>query len=349
MTRKIVLALVMAALTAALIIAGPDARADGEEGERRDREHAERERDGDRHEEAERGDREHAERERDGDRHEEAERGDREHAERERDRREEAERDKRRERDERRERERRRVVFVGPREVGRRDKARIQMDGRLNVVDAAYCRMAEIYCDRRRYKEAVAALEQVVKKSPDKRAVSLAHLNLARVYRHQLNNADQAVAEYKQVTGEFAHVAQGELAEIFAQDGRVDDAAKVFRNIAAEGKDPAQRVLALQRLADLMMENGRTEEALAALRKLVAAVSYDEAADISKQLRKQEDLRFQREREEHERARIRMLRAWRARRNARQRQRADRGRVRVRRDDGDEDDRARPERDDDDE
>jgi len=185
---------------------------------------------------------------------------------------------------------------------------RLRHDRRLNVKDAAYYQIAEIHLAQRRGADAVAALERLVQKSPDPLAVSLTHLNLGDLYHKELAHPKKAIEAYKKVRGEFAPEAHRQLARMFEEVGQIDEAAQQLENIAEHAKDPVQKVVALQQLADLLRRNGREDEAVAALQRLIQAVDYDQAAKIAKTLRDEQDRREKMEREEYERARGRLLR-----------------------------------------
>ena len=204
----------------------------------------------------------------------------------------------------------------GPMAEPARAKA-LRHDERLNVIDRAYYEIAEIHLAKKKYEDAVAALEQLIKKSPDKRAVSLTRLNLAELYRKQLADTKRAIEEYKKVTGEFALAAQTRLAQLFEELDQIDEAVEQFENIAKTATDKTQKVLALGQLAGLLARNGREDEAIAVLQRLIKSVSYEEAAKISKALLEEKELREQREQKEHERARAQMMRAWQQRLGAR--------------------------------
>ncbi len=188
---------------------------------------------------------------------------------------------------------------------------RLKHDRRLNVIDAAYYEIAEIRLARKQYEEAVAALRQLVASSPDPRAVALTRLNLAELYRGELGNNEQAIQEYKQVTGEFAAEAQRRLAELFGELDQIDEAVEHFEGVAKNATDKTQQVLALRQLADLLVRSGRTEDGVAVLQRLIKAVSYDEAADIAKTLAESEERRDAAERrDDAERTRALMMRPW---------------------------------------
>jgi tetratricopeptide (TPR) repeat protein len=205
------------------------------------------------------------------------------------------------------ERERRKAV--AHRRSGGAD-GRLRYDGRLNVIDQAYFQIAEIHLGQDEHEQAVAALERLVQKSPDKRAVSLAHLNLAELYRSELNLPAKAVAEYKQVTGEFAAPALRRLAELFEELGQVDQAVEQFDALAKSTADATTKILALRELAELLVRNHRPGEAVAVLQRLTRAVSYEEAAKITKSLREAQERNEDREQEERERVRLRTMKAW---------------------------------------
>ena len=204
---------------------------------------------------------------------------------------------------------------------------RLKHDERLNVIDDAYYRIAEIHIHTKEYGKAVEALQQLLKTSPDKLAISLTHLNLAEIYRKELDNKKQAIAEYRKVTGEYAIDAQKRLASLFEELDQIDEAVDQFEAIIKATPDKMQKVLALRELAELLFRNEREDEAVGVLQRLTKAVTYDEAKEVSKAL---VVIRAQREEaEESRRGREReaRTRAWRDRFGGRRRRRpaADRG------------------------
>jgi len=217
------------------------------------------------------------------------------------------------------------MVQVGPGEVfanpmGKPDapqNRRLRYDPRLNVVDIAHYRIAEIRIARKQYEKAVVALEQLIKKPASDLAVSLTHLNLAELYRRQIANPQKAIEEYKKVTGEFAREAQMRLAQMFEELDQVDEAVEQFEGIVKSSTDPVQKVLALRALAELLERNGREDEAIAVLQRLIQSVSYDQAARISTVLRKAQKQREQQQKEAYERRRMQMMQRWQQRWRAR--------------------------------
>ena len=189
--------------------------------------------------------------------------------------------------------------------------ARFKHDSRLNVIDDAYYRIAEVYIQQKEYINALESLQRLIKSSPDKLAVSLTHLNLAELYRKELNNKENAIAEYKKVTGEYAIEAQRRLATLFEELNQIDEAVAAFEAIVKTAPDKMHKVLALRELAELLFRNDRADEAVATLQQLTKAVSYAEAKDITKQLLEAEEQRekaAQQERERERAARVRTLR-----------------------------------------
>lgn len=185
---------------------------------------------------------------------------------------------------------------------------RLKHDERLNVIDAAYYQIAEIHLAKKQYEKAVSSLEQLLKSSPDARALSLTHLNLATIYRKQLNNTDKAVAEYKKVTGEYAAEAQEQLTAMLEELDQVDRAVAELEDIAKNSTDSMQKVLALRRLSEVLLRNGREDEAIDALQRIVKAVTYDDAQKIAKALVDEQDRRDREELKDQERARLQMMR-----------------------------------------
>ena len=186
-------------------------------------------------------------------------------------------------------------------------QGRLRHDERLNVIDAAYYKIAEIHLAKKEYGPAVTALERLIAKTPDELAKSLTHFNLAELYRKELANTKKAIQEYKVVTGEYTLDALRRLAQLFEELNQIDEAAQVFESIIGNTKDTVQKVLALRELAGLLARNGRGDEAIAALQRLTTSVSYDEARRISKVLLEVRDLREKRERQGQERARLQMM------------------------------------------
>jgi len=185
---------------------------------------------------------------------------------------------------------------------------RLKHDERLNVIDDAYYRIAEIHIHKKEYAKAVEALQQLLKTSPDKLAISLTHLNLAEIYRKELDNKQQAIAEYRNVTGEYAIDAQKRLASLFEELDQIDEAVDQFEAIIKATPDKMQKVLALRELAELLFRNNREDEAVGVLQRLTKAVTYDEAKEVSKALvaivaQRQEAEKDRREREREARMR----------------------------------------------
>lgn len=186
-------------------------------------------------------------------------------------------------------------------------QGRLRDDERLNVIDSAYYKIAEIHLAKKEYGPAVTALERLIEKTPDELAKSLTHLNLAELYRKELANTKKAVQEYKIVTGEYALDALRRLAQLFEELDQIDEAAREFESIIRNAKDNMQKVLALRELAGLLARSGRGDEAIAALQRLTTSVSYDEARRISKALLEVRDLREKRAQQGQERARLQMM------------------------------------------
>jgi tetratricopeptide (TPR) repeat protein len=179
----------------------------------------------------------------------------------------------------------------------------LRLDDRLNIVDMAYYQIAGIHLNRKQYDQVAATLEQLIKKSPDKAAVSLTHFNLAELYRTKLNNKERAVAEYKLVTGRYAAYAMRRLASLFEETKEIDEAVEQLEALGKTSKDNAQKVMALKELAALLTRSGRHDEAIAALRTLIGAVSYDEAAEVSKVLQAEAERREQKTQKAFDRSR----------------------------------------------
>jgi len=190
---------------------------------------------------------------------------------------------------------------------------RLRYDERLNFIDAAYFQVAELQVGKKEYQQAVAALEKLIEKSPDPFAKSLAHLNLAELYRKELGNSDKAVAEYKKVTGELALDAQQRLAQLFEELDKVDEAVEQFESLVKGSTDLIQKALAYRNLAELLARNGRSEEAIAVLQRLIQSLDYSDAAKISKALLAERDRRDQQQQRAQQRAQTRMVNMWRQR------------------------------------
>ncbi len=179
--------------------------------------------------------------------------------------------------------------FAGARgKPGLNSLVRLTRDPRLNVLDEAYFFIAEIHVKDKKYDKAVEAFQRLLDNSPDKLAISLAHLNMAELYRSELGNKTQAIAEYKKVTGDYAADAQKRLAALFEELDQIDEAVATFETLIRTTGDKLQKVLALQELADMLFRNGRGEEAVAALVMLTKAVNYEEAKEITKTLNEME-------------------------------------------------------------
>jgi len=208
---------------------------------------------------------------------------------------------------------------------------RLKHDDRLNVIDDAYYRIAEIHIYKKEYPKAVEALQQLLKTSPDKLAISLTHLNLAELYRKELDDKKQAIAEYQKVTGEYAIDAQKRLAGLFEELDQVDEAVNQFEAIIRATQDKMQKVSALRELAELLFRSEREDEAVAVLQRLTKAVTYDEARELSKALAVVRAHREEVERGRLERERQARMRAWRDRFRGRRRRPAGDRRMRPER------------------
>ena len=202
-------------------------------------------------------------------------------------------------------------VFLNPMgKPGAPQNRTLRYDPRLNVVDAAHYQIAEIHIAKKQYEKAVVALEQLIKAPPSDLVVSLTHLNLAELYRKQIANPKRAIEEYKKVTGEFALDAQMRLAQMFEELDQIDEAVEQFEGIVKNSTDPVQKVLALRALAGLLERNGREDEAVAVLQRLIKSVSYDQATQISATLRKAQERREQRQKEAYERRQMQIKQQW---------------------------------------
>jgi tetratricopeptide (TPR) repeat protein len=209
--------------------------------------------------------------------------------------------------------EREQLERGGPLGVAARNKGRdgdLLRDDRMTILDHTYYDIAAIHLARNRHEEAVGALSQLLKSSPDLRVIALTHLNLAEIYRRRLSNTDKAVEEYRKVTGPLAQEAQERMAAMFEELDRLDDAIRTFESIANTATDKTQKALALRQLARLLARNGREDEAVAALRKLTETIDHKEAEKITTALREEQERRIEREREKMERARMEMMRQW---------------------------------------
>ncbi len=194
--------------------------------------------------------------------------------------------------------------------AGQRSAKQLRHDQRLNVIDATYYEIAEIYLAKKQHEEAVAVLEQLIRQSPDDLAKSLTYLNLASIYRQQLNNPEKALAYYEKVTGEYTPEALDQVALTFENLGQVDRAVEYFEKMAKRPRDNMQKVLALRKLAQLLVRNDREEEAIAALWRLTKAVSYQQAGEISKVLLETQARRAELQQQESQRMRTEMMRRW---------------------------------------
>jgi len=192
--------------------------------------------------------------------------------------------------------------FAGQDQAQPAANQRMRHDERFNVLDEAYYQIAELHLAKSRYPDAVAALEQLLKNSPDDRAKALTHLNLAEIYRRSLNNTDKAIEEYGLVTGEYAQPALEQLAQMFESQGKIDAAAAQLQKVADTTQDPTQKVLALKALADLYARAHREDDAIHALQALTKAVSYEQAVAISKALADEQIRREQQATRERERS-----------------------------------------------
>lgn len=191
------------------------------------------------------------------------------------------------------------------------DLRRFRHDERLNVIDDAYYRIAEVHVQQKTYDQAAEAFQQLIKKSPDKLAVSLTHFNLAELYRKELSNKKEAIAEYKKVTGDYTIEAQRRLASLFEELAQIDEAVATFEAIVKTTADKMQKVLALRELAELLFRNERQDEAVATLQGLTRAVTYDEATGIAKELlavRERQEKATQQERDRARAARMQQFR-----------------------------------------
>ena len=156
-------------------------------------------------------------------------------------------------------------------------------DPRLNVVDSAIYQIAEIHLANRKYADAVAALEQLAKTTTDSFTASLTCLNIGDIQRVYFAQQSKAAEAYLKVTGELADLACERVARMYEELNQVDEAVKALKKTADETKDSLQKYCSLNSLAQLCLRNGRTDDALDAL-KQIAAIPSDEAASITKKL-----------------------------------------------------------------
>jgi tetratricopeptide (TPR) repeat protein len=180
---------------------------------------------------------------------------------------------------------------------------RLKSDVRLNVIDDAYCRIAEVHVSQKSFDKAIEALQRMAKKSPDKLAVSLAHLNMAELYRKEMDKKKLAITEYKAVTGEYTLEAQRRLATLFEEMKEIDQAVATFEELVKASPDKMQKVLALRELADLLYRNQRADEAVAVLQSLTEVVNYKEAEEVTKTLRETAEQRQKAATEQREQTR----------------------------------------------
>ena len=170
----------------------------------------------------------------------------------------------------------------------RAERLRAERDGgefliqneRLNDVDRAHYRIAEIHTRKQRYEQAVEELVKVVENSPDPFAVSLSHLNIATFYRRHLGDPDRAIIEYARVTGELRDRAQTEMVGTHAELGEFDKAAALLEQFIEQTDDPARKIELLNNVADLYLQAEQEDKAIAALQRIIDTLSYEQAQEL---------------------------------------------------------------------
>ncbi|MEW6355695.1 MAG: tetratricopeptide repeat protein [Planctomycetota bacterium] len=152
--------------------------------------------------------------------------------------------------------------------------------GDLNVVDKAFYTVAQLLYEKGEYENAIKELSKVVDESPDERAKAGAHLVAGHIYRFKLQQTDQALAEYKQVTGDLADRAMKSMIQCYETMGQPDQAAKVLEDRLMQATQTQEKAFILNEVANIYRRAGNIDKAIETLRRIPQMITYDEAEAI---------------------------------------------------------------------
>jgi tetratricopeptide (TPR) repeat protein len=163
-------------------------------------------------------------------------------------------------------------------------------------------RLAEVDAESQRIRDSVSEAQEVLKIDPDNLA---AHRLLARIYVRSLGDlsdgaaqateVEKAVNELQQVLKLAPDDAESGLwlSRLYRAQNKPDDAEKVLRNVLQKAPDDGQ---ALEQLSQLLIDEGRSQEAIALLAQAADQFSSPDVYDLlgnaysqSKQYPKAED------------------------------------------------------------
>ena len=153
----------------------------------------------------------------------------------------------------------------------------IVRSSRLNVIDAAYFDVASLLMVKEEYEEAVAELRKVIEGSPDADAISAAHLSAGNILRQKIGNIEEAVKEYKLVSGRYAEWATRQIVQAYEEIGETGKAIDVLKEMLATAGKPEEKVSLLRQMAEVYKKSKNTDMAIETLRKIPTVITYDEA------------------------------------------------------------------------
>ena len=161
---------------------------------------------------------------------------------------------------------------------------RYAMPRNLNAVDRARYAIAGILIKQAKYEEAVEELQRVIEKNADPNTRSATRLRIGHIYIQHMNDPESAIEQYQQVTGRWQSEAVRALVRASEESGDVQRAGDLLEGVAAEAKDPGQKVEVLNQLAEFYQRHDENDKAVAALRRIVESVTYEQAEQMHRRV-----------------------------------------------------------------
>jgi len=150
----------------------------------------------------------------------------------------------------------------------------------LNAVDRARYAIAAILVKQEKYEEAIEELQRVIAKTPEEEVKSATYLRLGQIYQQHMNDPESAIEQYEKVTGHFRREAVRAMILACEELGDVPRAGDLLEKAADQAEEPLAKVEMLHQLADFYQRHGDDERAVAALRKIIESIPYEQAEQL---------------------------------------------------------------------
>ena len=150
----------------------------------------------------------------------------------------------------------------------------------LNAVDRARYAIAAILVKQEKYEEAIEELQRVIDKTSEQDVKSATYLKVGQIYHQHMNDPESAIEQYEKVTGQYRREAMKAMIRACEELGDVPRAGDLLEKATDQAKEPLERVEMLNQLAEFYQRHGEDDKAVAALRKIIESVPYEQAEQM---------------------------------------------------------------------